>query len=150
MDFKKLILRTLVWSMKLLSSAVVLHLFKYTMRPYMGYCCHVWAGAPTFYLDELQQGQYGTVGTLLPHSQNVTSLSLFYRCYLGRRPYEMVELVLLLSILVLALLVIVIVCMIFLWQYLDVITMRMSAVSFLVQLCSGGFSQQRFFPCTMI
>ena len=50
-NFKKA--RTLISSMKFFSSAVVLYLFKCTMRPYMGYCCHVWANAPAFYLDML-------------------------------------------------------------------------------------------------
>ena len=29
---------------------LALHLYKSTTRPYMEYCCHVWAGAPSCYL----------------------------------------------------------------------------------------------------
>ena len=52
----------------------------------MEYCCHVWAGAPSCYLellDKLQKWICKTVGPslstsfeLLAHSQNVASLSL--------------------------------------------------------------------------
>ena len=58
----------------------------------MEYCCHVWAGAPSCYLellDKLQKRICGTVGPSLPsslerlvHRQYVASLSLFYRYYI--------------------------------------------------------------------
>ena len=60
----------------------------------MEYCCHVWAGAPSCYLellDKLQKRICRTVGPslaasveLLAHCQNVARLSLIYRNYFGR------------------------------------------------------------------
>ena len=38
----------LIRYMKFLSSEIALFLYKSTTRPCMGYCCHVWAGAPSF------------------------------------------------------------------------------------------------------
>ena len=79
----------LIHSKKFLSPEVALYLYKSTIRPCMEYCCHVWAGAPSCYLellDKLQKQICWTVGPLLAasleplaHCQNVTSLSLFYR-----------------------------------------------------------------------
>ena len=48
---------TLICSMKFLSPEVALYLYKSTMRPCMEYCCHVWAGAPSCYLDLLDKLQ---------------------------------------------------------------------------------------------
>ena len=71
----------------------------------MEYCCHVWAGAPSCYLellDKLQKWTYRTVGLSLTasleplaHIHNVVSLSLFYRHYFGRCSSELAQLVLL-------------------------------------------------------
>ena len=36
----------LIRSMKFLSAEVALYLCKYTIRSYLEYCSHVWAGAP--------------------------------------------------------------------------------------------------------
>ena len=64
-------------------------------------CCHVWAGAPSCYLELLGKLQklicrtwYSLVTSLEPldHHQNVTSLSLFYRFYVGRCSSELAEL----------------------------------------------------------
>ena len=47
---------------------VALYLYKSTMQPCMEYCCHVWAGAPSGYLellDKLQRQICSTVGPLL-------------------------------------------------------------------------------------
>ena len=44
---------TLIYSMKFLSPEVALHLYKSTIRPCMEYCCHVWVGAPSCYLELL-------------------------------------------------------------------------------------------------
>ena len=52
-------------SMKFLSPEVTLYLYKSTIRPCMEYCCHVWAGAPSCYLellDKLQKRICRTVG----------------------------------------------------------------------------------------
>ena len=84
----------LIRSMKFLSPEVALYLYKSTIRPCMEYCCHVWAGAPSCYLellDKLQKRICRTVGPSLTasleplaHRRNVASLSLFYRYYFGR------------------------------------------------------------------
>ena len=37
----------LICSMKFLSPEVALYLYKSTIRPFMEYCYHVWAGAPS-------------------------------------------------------------------------------------------------------
>ena len=47
----------LIRSMKFLSPEVALYLNKSTIRPCMEYCCHVWAGAPSCYLDLLDKLQ---------------------------------------------------------------------------------------------
>ena len=79
----------LIRSMKFLSPEVVLYLYKSTIRPCMEYRCHVWAGAPSCYLDlldKLQKRICRIVGPSLAasleplaHHRNVASLSLFYR-----------------------------------------------------------------------
>ena len=43
----------LIHSLKFLSPEVALHLYKSTIWPCMEYCCHVWAGAPSCYLELL-------------------------------------------------------------------------------------------------
>ena len=61
----------LIHSMKFLSPEVALYLYKSTMRPWMEYCCHVWAGAPSCYLellDKLQKWIFRTVGPSLAAS----------------------------------------------------------------------------------
>ena len=69
----------------------------------MEYCCHVWPGAPSCYLeslDRLQKEISRIVGPSfadclepLAHHQNVVSLSLFCRYYFGRYLSELAELV---------------------------------------------------------
>ena len=73
----------LICSMKFLSAEVALYLYKSTMHLCMEYCCHVWAGAPTCYLellDKLQKQICRTVGSSLAafleplaHCQNVAA-----------------------------------------------------------------------------
>ena len=92
----------LICSMKFLSPEVALYLYKSTIRPCMEYCCHVWAGAPSCYLellDKLQKRICRTVGPSLAasleplaHRRNVASLSLFYRYCFGRCSSELVPL----------------------------------------------------------
>ena len=41
----------LICSIKFLSPEVALYLYKSTIHPCMKYCCHVWAGAPSCYLE---------------------------------------------------------------------------------------------------
>ena len=88
------IIGALICSMKFLSPEVALCLYKSTIHRCMEYCCHVWAGAPSCYLEllhKLQKWICGTVGPSLAASheplarrQNLASLSLFYRYYFGR------------------------------------------------------------------
>ena len=55
----------LIRSMKFLSPEVAPYLYKFTICPHMVYCCHVWAGAPSCYLellDKLQKRICRTVG----------------------------------------------------------------------------------------
>ena len=88
---------------KFLSPEVALYLYKSTIRPCMEYCCHVWAGAPSCYLellDKLQKWICRTVGPSLAasleplaHRRNVAGLSLFYRYYFSRCSSELGQLV---------------------------------------------------------
>ena len=58
----------LIRSMKFLSPEVALYLYKSTIRPCVEYCCHVWAGAPSCYLellDKIQKQLCRIVGALL-------------------------------------------------------------------------------------
>ena len=94
---------TLIRSLKFLSPEVALYLYKSTIRPCIEYCCHVWAGASSCYLEllgKLQKRICRTVGpslaaSLEPFAQrrNVASLSLFYRYYFGRCSSELAQLV---------------------------------------------------------
>ena len=89
--------------MKFLSPEIALYLYKSTIRTCMEYCCHVWSGAPSCYLEllkKLQKPICRTVGfSLAPsleplaHRPNVANLSLFYRHYFGRCSSELAELV---------------------------------------------------------
>ena len=57
--------------MKFLSAENALYLYKSTICPCMEYCCHVWPGAPSRYLellDKLQKWIRGTVGLSLAAS----------------------------------------------------------------------------------
>ena len=47
----------LIRSVKFLSPEAALYLYKSTIRPCMEYCCHVWADAPSCYLDLLDKLQ---------------------------------------------------------------------------------------------
>ena len=96
-------IEALIRSMKLLSTEVALYLYKSTICPYMEYCCHVWTGAPSCYLellDKLQKRICRNVGPSLTASlnplanrQNVASLTFFYRHYFGKCSSELAQLV---------------------------------------------------------
>ena len=61
----------LIHFMKFLSPEVALYLYKSTIRPYMEYCCHFWAGTPIYYLEllhKLQKRISRTVGPSLAAS----------------------------------------------------------------------------------
>ena len=47
----------LIRFMKFLSPEVALYLYKSTIQPCMKYCCHVWAVAPSWYLELLEKLQ---------------------------------------------------------------------------------------------
>ena len=125
---------TLIVSMKFSSPKVALYLYKSTIQSCiqscMEYCCHVWAGAPSWYLemlDKLQKWICWTVGTSiaaslkpLAHCQNISSISLFYRYYFGRCSFELVKLVPLIEV---GVLVTVIDCMTFWSPFLNVTRM---------------------------
>ena len=74
--------------MKFLSPGVALYLYKSVIRSYMEYCCQVWAGAPSCYLEligKLQKQILTTAGPSLATSLEtladlwkVARLSLFY------------------------------------------------------------------------
>ena len=93
----------LIRSMKFLSPETDLYLYKSTMQPFIGYCCHILARAPTCYLeflDKLQKRICRTVGPSLvaslerlAHCQNVASLSYLHRYYFGRCSSELAQLV---------------------------------------------------------
>ena len=93
----------LIHSKKFLYPEVALYLYKSTTCPCMEYCCHIWSGAPSCYLellDTLQKQICRTVGPSLAasleplaHHRNVVSLSLFYKYYFGRCSSELAQLV---------------------------------------------------------
>ena len=95
-------IRALIRSMKFLSPEVSLYFYKSTIRPCMKCCFHVWAGAPSCYLellDKLQNRICRIVGPSLAasleplaHRRNAASLSLFYRYYFGRCSSELAQL----------------------------------------------------------
>ena len=92
----------LIRSMKFLSPEVALYLYKSTIYPCMEYCCHVWAGGLSCYLellDKLENQICKTVASSLAasleplaHRWNMASLSLFYRYYLSRCCSELAQL----------------------------------------------------------
>ena len=79
-------IRAFIRSMKFLFPEVTLYLYKSTIRPCMEYCCHVWSGAPSCYLEllgKLRKRICRTFGPSLDASleplalrRNVASLSL--------------------------------------------------------------------------
>ena len=79
-------IEALICSMKFLSPEVAVYLYKSTICPCMEYCCHIWAAAPSCYLelsDKLQKQICRTIVPLLAacleplaYCQNGDSLSL--------------------------------------------------------------------------
>ena len=78
----------LICSMKFSSPVVALYLYKSTIRPCMEYCCHVWASAPSCYLELLEKLQKRICRSIDPslaasleplfYFRNVASLGLLY------------------------------------------------------------------------
>ena len=128
--------------MKFLSPAVALYLYKSTICQCMEYCCHVWAGAPSCYLellDKLQKRICRTVGPSLAasieplaHCWNVASWSLFYGYYFGRCSSELAQLVLLP----------------FSWGRSTCYFDRMHDFSVTITRCYKDVYVNSFFPCT--
>ena len=56
----------LIRSMKFLSPGVALYLYKSAIQPCMEYCCRVWAGAPSWYLEFLDKLQKRICRTVSP------------------------------------------------------------------------------------
>ena len=93
----------LICSMKFLSPEVALYLYKSTIWSCMESCCHVWAGAPSWYLqllDKIQKWICRRVGPSLVasfepfiHPPNIASLSLFYWYYFRRCSCKLAQLV---------------------------------------------------------
>ena len=81
----------LIHSMKFLSPDVALYLYKSTIQPCMEYCCHVWAGAPSCYLellDKLQKRICRTVGpSLTVHCSNHSNLEMEAEFLMKNLPY---------------------------------------------------------------
>ena len=77
----------LIYSVKFLSSEVVFYLCETIIKPDMEYCCHIWAGVPSCFLnilDILQKKLCKKFGLLLGvyleslvHNQSAASLNLF-------------------------------------------------------------------------
>ena len=93
----------LIRSMKFLSPEFALYLYKSTIFLCMEYCCHVWAGASSFYLgllDKLPKQIYRIVGPSLAgcleplgRRRNVAILRFFYSYYFSRYSAELAQLV---------------------------------------------------------
>ena len=93
----------LICSVKFLSCEAALYLHKSTIPPCMEYCCHIWAVAPSCYLELLEKLQKWTCRTVIPSFAtslehlaccwNVASLSLFYRYYFSRCSSKLAQLV---------------------------------------------------------
>ena len=93
--------------MKFLPPEVVLYLYKSTICQCIEYCCHVWAGTRSCYLELLEKLQKRICRTAGPslaasleslaHCWNVASLSLFCRYYVRRCSLELAQLVPLLA-----------------------------------------------------
>ena len=68
----------LIHSMKFLSPEVTLYLYKSTIWPCIKYCCHVWASAPSCYLELLDKLQKQICRTVVPSL--ATSLEPLAHC----------------------------------------------------------------------
>ena len=82
--------------MKSLSPEVSFCFYNLSIKLYLKYYCHVWAGAPSCFLeflDKLQKQICRTVGPSLGASfEPQADQSLFYRYYIDRCSSEMAEL----------------------------------------------------------
>ena len=131
---------------EVLSPEVALYLYKSTVQPFMEYCCHVWASAPSCYLDLLDKLQNGYEGLLVLHSLLllnpwlVIEMKLAYVFSIGITLVDVhFNWLNWFHFLILegGLFVILIDCMNILSPFLDVTRMSMPTVSFVAQLDSG-------------
>ena len=93
----------LICSMKFLSPEVTLYLYKSIIQPCMEYCSHVWAGAPSCYLELLDKLKKWICRTLrpflttslerFPYGRSIASLRFFCWYYFGKCSSELVKLV---------------------------------------------------------
>ena len=93
----------LIRSVRFVSPETALCLYKSTICPCMEYCCQVWAGVPSCYLEFLDKLQKRICRNVAPslaaylehllYRQNLTSLNLFYRYYFSRCSSELAQLV---------------------------------------------------------
>ena len=92
----------LIRYMKFLSREVALYHYKSTIHSWVEYCCHVWACAPSCYLELVGKIQKRICRTVDPsvaasleplvYRRNVASLTLFNRYYFGRCSSELAQL----------------------------------------------------------
>ena len=130
----------LIHFVKFLSREVALYLYKSTIRTCMEYCCHIWDGAPSCYLellDNLQKRMCRTVGPSCAASLKCGKLKSFlYSYYFSTYIQNWLNWSHFLFLQG-GPLVILIDCIIFLSAFLDVTSMSMSTVSFLTKLDPG-------------
>ena len=84
-------IEALICSVKFLFPEVALYLYKSTIQPFMEYCCHVRAGAPSCYLELLDKLKKGYAGLLVLHLLPLLN-PLFYRYYFSRCSSELAKL----------------------------------------------------------
>ena len=132
----------LIHSMKFLSPEVALCLYKSTIWNCMEYCCHVWAGAPSCYLELLNKLQKWICRTVRPslstsleplaYHRYIAFLSLFYRFFLGRYSSELAQLV----------------PLPFSWGRSTCYSVRLHDFSVTIHRCWKDVYVNHFFPCT--
>ena len=133
----------LIRSMTFLSPEVDLYIYKSTIHPCIEYCRHIWAGAPSCYLELLGKLQKQICWTAVLHLLPLLNFQLI----IDTQPVYVFSISITLVgvhlnwlnwfhffILGGGLLVILIDCMIFLPPFLDVTRISMSTVSFLATL----------------
>ena len=144
----------LIHFMKFLYPEVPLNIYKSIICPCMEYCCDVWAGAPSCYLEFLDKLQKRICRTVGPSFSTSPEPSACCRNVISLR--QLICIILICVYLIWlnwfhflitkgGVLVILIDCMIFLTPLLDLTRMFMSTVSFLAQLNSGVLCQQSAF-----
>ena len=92
----------LIRSTKFISPEVALYLYKSTMQPCMEYCCHVWTGVPSCYLELLDKLKTDMqdcwsftccLSSTLATASKCSQLKSLYRYYFGRCSFELAHLV---------------------------------------------------------